>query len=290
MQVLMHINYFERGYTLEQAFERARHHGYDGIELRWKDPETGRADGAYLDKAAALRDRYGMKHVVFGVGVNLVPESDSEIQAEMDLAVKFINAAAGKLASNVFNMGAGSLVLEGAGYGEYDKHGSALADEALYERTARRLAEIADRTEASAAVLALETHNCYLHDLPEPTRKLLERTGRPRVTANFDMGNIILNSNGPSEKDSVEILKGRIGYCHMKNTVVFGKLSFRTLLEAGMIDNFLLVRSLLDAGFEGPWGIEYPARGDHNHACGKDIAYFRTLFNEVQEFRARHGA
>ena len=73
----------------------------------------------------------------------------------------------------------------------------------------------------------------------------------------------------------------------MKNCVLLSNnVVHRTRLDAGMIDNFRLVNCLLDAGFDGPWCLEFPACGDRNHACGCDLAYFRQLYDESCSYSA----
>src|SRR5690606_23431958 len=149
---------------------------------------------------------------------------------------------------------------------QFSRQGSALATPEQYEETRRMLAVAAGAAQERGITLCLEIHNGYIHDLARTTVELLDRVGAPNLMANFDYGNVALNRNGESLDDALAILRGRIGYVHLKNVKLVPRgdegAFFVTELRAGDINHHLLLRGLLDGGYAGLICLENTMKGD----------------------------
>ena len=102
----------------------------------------------------------------------------------------------------------------------FDRHGSAIATEEQYAKAATGLRRVGDEAAKRGILLALESHNCYLHDTIPSCRKLMELTNHPSVGINYDQGNILLNSKGGTIDDAFRELDGKIYYAHLKNMLL----------------------------------------------------------------------
>ena len=132
---------------------------------------------------------------------------------------------------------------------------------------------------------AFETHNCYLHDLPEPTRKLVDRIDRPSVGINFDYGNIILHPSRPSLEKSIQECGDTIKYLHLKNVYLLPGLKYQNYLSCpladGAINNREFLKLMKARNYTGPICIEAPRPGDRGHFAVEDRAYLKQLMAEI---------
>ena len=97
--------------------------------------------------------------------------------------------------------------------------------------------------------IALESHHCYIHDIPEAINNLLGRVNADNVGVNLDYGNIFLHKHGGSLDEAVEKLKDRIFYVHLKNVIKIADTFYCSTLADGMIDNFQFVSLLKEIGY-----------------------------------------
>ena len=145
--------------------------------------------GGYDDDAGA-RDRSGLKHVLFGgPGPDLMQADASARERDVEECIAFFRMAAERFELTVCNTMTGSLVSPDAHYYEFDKNGSSIATDEQWEWAVAGFQTLGDVAAELGFRFAFETHNGYLHDLPKPTCRLVERIDRPSVGINYDHGN-----------------------------------------------------------------------------------------------------
>lgn len=278
MKVLLHVNYFEGAGTLDELFRIADKFGYDGVELRWKYRFPDLNQQEYQNKVAALKSRYPDFEITFGGGIDFCRGEKSEVESGTAAYLEFLEWAKRELDSKVMNFFTGPLLAEGTDYAEFHVHGSGMAEEGDYERAAAGLRIIGAKAAELDMLIALETHNGYLHDLAKPCRKLMDMTGHDAIGINWDQGNILLNRNGESIDEVFAILDGKIYYAHLKNILVYRhQLYLVTHLEQGHIDTMHAVRKLKDNLKSGILTVEYSAPGDGIIAAKRDMEYMKYI-------------
>jgi sugar phosphate isomerase/epimerase len=284
--IILHINYVEYGYTILEECQRAVTWGYDGIEFRRKRSRVEETPEEYLDAIAAAAKQTGLKHVLFGgPGPNLMTSDAAMRRAEVEECAAFYRAAAKRFPLTVCNTMTGTLVAAGAQYAEYDKNGSAAATEEQWEWAVKGFQTLGDVAAELRFRFAFETHMCYLHDLPEPSRQLVDRIGRKSVGLNFDYGNIVYHAQKPPLDKAIETCGDAIYYLHLKNTFIVSGLKYQNAipcpLSDGVIDNRALLKQMKRRGYDGPICIEAPRPGDKEHFAVEDITYLKRLMAEV---------
>jgi len=278
-KIFMHINYFEHGYTIAETFDKAMRYHFDGVELR-VTPQ-GMSPEAYANAVRKETQRTGCRNVVFGVPCDAMQKDPAARRKSLDNAIAFLKATA-DVGCRLYNTYAGTLVAEGATYRDFHRNGSACATEDQWRWAVDAYQELGDAAESVGVRLAFETHNCYIHDLAKPTRELLRRIDRPSVGANLDMGNIVLNQNGESVADAIELLKDRIYYVHLKNMLIPSVGGYIACgMGDGVIDHRAYLRQLKSLNYDGPICLESPRQGDHDYFAACDIAYIKSLCEEI---------
>ncbi len=282
MKILLHVNYHEGAGRLRTLFRLASDNGYDGVELRWKYRFADMSQAQYQTETAALKAAHPEMEIVFGGCVNFCRGEEDEVRKDTEDYLEFMDWAARECGTKVMNFFTGGLVAEGNPYYNFHANGSAIANEDDYRKSSEGLRIIGDRARHLGMLIALETHNCYLHDLPDPCRKLLDMTAHDAVGVNYDQGNIIINSNGCPPETVVEKLGDKIYYAHLKNMlIVSGAASgfLCTRLDAGHINNLSLVDKIKGCLRSGMLALEYPNPGDGIYAAAQDMAYMRFIKN-----------
>ncbi len=282
MKTLLHVNYYEGAGRLDELFCIADRFGYDGVELRWKYVFPDYTQDAYQQKVLELKQKYPHFEIVFGGQVNFCRGEKSQVEKDTEAYLAFLEWASANCGSKVMNFFTGGLQAPGCQYMEFDKNGSGCATEEDYEKSAEGLRIVGKKAAELGMLIALETHNCYLHDLVEPCRKLLDMCGSPAVGINYDQGNIIINKNGCAVEKVFETLGDKIHYAHLKNMLIPRGLeesrSFMGCrLSDGMINNMAVMRGLKKHLKSGIFAVEYPVSGDGIYAAAKDIEYIRFI-------------
>ncbi|MFA7232380.1 MAG: TIM barrel protein, partial [Victivallaceae bacterium] len=141
---------------------------------------------------------------------------------------------------------------------------------------------VGDAAAANGILIALETHNCYLHDIATSCNKLMEQTGHDAVGLNYDHGNIFINRNGESIADVFKLMGGKIYYAHLKNLIKPVGMALPggfipTRLKDGHINNRDIVDRLRQTLRSGMLALEYPCSGDGIFAAEEDMEYMRSL-------------
>lgn len=280
MKTLLHVNYHEGANRLDELFSIAARYGYDGVELRWRYKFADYDQASYQTKVAQLKDQYPDMEIVFGGIVDFCRGEQAVVEKDLADYLEFLAWAKEKCNTKVMNFFTGGLQAPGMAYTDYDRNGSGYAIEEDYQRSAAGLRTVGDAAQKLDILIALETHNCYVHDLAKPTRKLLDMCGHPAVGANYDQGNIILNKNGESIQQVYEILGDKIHYAHLKNMfkVSGGAGGFMcTRLSDGHINTMTVMEGLKKYLKSDMFAVEYPNTGDGVYAAYKDMEYIKFL-------------
>lgn len=283
--ILLHPNYCEDGQPLETLFQLAQSLGADGVEVR-----RGRKDfpdtDAYLDELGRLRDRYKLEWlVVGGVGPNLTLPAESDRRREVESTIALHRKASERLGVKLFNVLTGWIQHPDAtvDYLRVEYHGSAAITPAGWQWQIDGLRELAAGAEQSGVRFALETHTCYAHDLPGPTAELLRQVGSVHAGALLDYANYMLYRQRPTIEETLNVLKGRIFYAHLKNLIILETgQRITTPLGDGQVNNRNLLAGLFRDGYEGPLCIEAPRRGDGEWFARQDIEYLRHVVNSLE--------
>jgi sugar phosphate isomerase/epimerase len=259
--------------------------GFNGIEFRRKRSGVQEEPEAYLDAIAKAAKEAGLRHVLFGgPGVELMTDDAARRNAEVESAVRFYRLAAERVKLTVCNIMAGSLRNpdKGIPYGEYSKHGSAVATDDHYRWAAEGFKVLGRMAEELGFRFAFEIHMGYLHDLPAPTKKLVDTIGSPAVGALLDHGNVVYFPGAPSLRDSISLLGKSLFYVHLKNSVGLREGGrFPVGMGDGEINHREYMRLLKENGFNGPVCIEAPRQGDREWYARQDIGYIKSVIEDV---------
>ena len=277
MKVLLHVNYYEGAGKFEDLFKLIKATGADGVELRGKryydmTPEK------YFAMVEDLKQRNPELELAFGYQLCFNNDADT-CKKDFEDFVKFIDWAKEKCGTRLLNMFTDNLIAEGVDYYDFSVNGSALADEEMYARHGEGLTRAGIELEKRGMLAALESHNCYIHDIATSCAKLLTYVKSPAIGINYDHGNIFLNKNGESIDQVFELLKGKIYYAHLKNLMRTRDFKnwMATHLEAGHIDTGKVMGKLKNELKSGILAIEYACSGDGLIAAKRDMDYIRFL-------------
>lgn len=279
LRTLLHVNYFEGLGRLPGLFKLAAENGCDGVELRGYN-RYEESEEKYFAIIEELKQKYPQFDIVFGYPVDYMKDDDKDrISAEEEKLCRRLEWAKDKCGTKLFNFFTGGLYGKNAPYFEFMRNGSAVAMDEHYERAAAGLHRLNPELERLDMRLALETHNCYLHDLPYACSKLLKMADADRVGVNYDHGNMFLNANGPQTiKEVFDTLGGKIYYAHLKNAFRMRDMSYvGCLLEAGSINTMKVVDLLRNELPDGIIAIEFPSSGDSIIAAKRDMEYMRFV-------------
>ena len=195
MKVLLHVNYYEGAGKLDTLFNLAKINGCDGVELRQKYRFPDMNQVQYQDKVERLKQKYPDMEIVFAGMVDFTGGTADDIKKDTAVLFDFMDWASCKCGTSTMNFMTGAMQSKGVDHTEFHIHGSSIAVEEHYENAAQGLRMVGDKAASLNMLMALETHNSYLHDLAKPCKKLMDMTAHKNIGINYDQGNIILNSN-----------------------------------------------------------------------------------------------
>jgi sugar phosphate isomerase/epimerase len=277
--VIMHINYFETGYTLATLFDKAKFYGYDGVELR--GTRQGLTTTEYIAEVKREWDRTGLPWVTMACPCNLNNPDAAARAAEVEQATDLLRQAAG-IGVKLFNTMAGSMVAKGVPYSDFHLNGSGCATWEQWAWAVEGFQQLGAVAEELGVKMAFETHNGYIHDLAKPTAEFLKRIGSPAIGANLDMGNIVLNQNGEPLVQALEVLGCKVYYNHLKNILKPSTGGYIVCgLADGCIDNRVWMQHLKDTGNDSPVCLEAPRQGDRDFFAKDDIEYFKRILEGI---------
>jgi sugar phosphate isomerase/epimerase len=279
--IIMHINYFEQGQSIEYTVRRAKELGYDGIEFRRSRQLPDETPESYLGEIKRCSELYGMKYTLFGApGINAMTRDWDAVTREIDGYKRFLDAAEKRGLLTLNNFMTGWLPKPGAVGYEYETYGSACAEPWHWENAAKACRIIADY--APQVKFAFETHMGYIHDLAPSARKLVDLIDRKNFGINLDYGNAVYFASGsyPTLEESIDICGEKLFYTHLKNSVTGIPRRLPTSLSQGDINHRAYLQKLQSVGFTGFIGIEAPRSGDREWYAAEDIAYLRSLISD----------
>lgn len=283
--IIMHVNYCEQGQTIEEMCRKAVQWGYDGIEFRSSRRGVAESMQEYLDAIAASVERSGLRHVLFGgPGPDLMnPDADVRAQ-EIERISTFYERAAGRFPLTVCNVMTGNLRNPDPSTPprEFELHGSGAATPDHWQWAVDGFKPLAALAQRLQLRLAFETHPNYLHDTVEATLKLVRGISAPMVGVNLDYGNLIHFKETPSLKRTVDETQEVLYLVHLKNSIGLGDAQrFPTGLGDGEINNREFLSLLKAQGYDGPLCIEAPRSGDREHFAQQDLAYIKSLLDDL---------
>lgn len=285
MNILLHVNYHEGPGKLQKLFETAVKYGYNGVELRGKYTQNDMDQAQYRAAVADFKQKHPEMQIVFGQMVPFCRGTADEISERTDFFCEMLQWASLNCGTTLFNAFTGPIVPEGVPWSQTDKVGSGGADESDYERSAEGLRILGKEAAKYSIRLALETHCGYLHDLAEPSMKLLTMAGCDNVGLNYDHGNIILHPAGGTISDYFRIAGEKTFYAHLKNVfkIAGPNSGGYTIcrLSDGYINTREVMHCLLALKDLDTIALEYPCPGDGIYAAKKDMEYIRELLSDL---------
>lgn len=293
---IMHCNFGEIGQkfatygrnTVEGICKMAAEIGYDGVEFRSSVP-ADKVDmdfDTYLNEIVENKKKYGLSELLFGIGIGEAPNPDKEVrQKSIDKAceaLKIINDKCGVTLFNCFGKMIRSSIATVPQPG-LEFHGSAAATEEDRKLTVDAFQKLAEVAKDVGARLAIETHHIYIHDLPVPTRRLIDDIGCANVGVNMDYGNSVFFPTFKGIEETIDIYGDKIFYIHLKNSVkVPGTPSnLSVALSEGLINHTVYFNKLKEVGYNGPIGIENTRQGDREWFAKQDFNYAKKLYNSI---------
>lgn len=283
--ILIHVNYFEQGQSLERACRLTREVGADGIEFRRKAGDFSATDLEYLDVVSAALDKHPFEWVSFGApAVELMGTDKSQHEREIEAAEKFYRKAASRFPLRVVNAFTGTLANpdETLPYVEYWHHGSAIATEEQWEAAIAGFQHLGALAGELGFRFAFETHGTYLHDTIEASNRLVDGIGSPHVGILWDHANFMLFQTSPTLAEAVASMGNRLFYVHLKNLLAPpAKLLAVTSLSGGILNIREQISLLRRSGYAGPLCIESPRAGDRELFLREDINYLREILREA---------
>jgi sugar phosphate isomerase/epimerase len=279
--------YLHRSYitTNEELFRKAWEYGFQGVETNSPGLRPSDDISQGMDELARLKEYWFVQGMVLHFPMDLITDNKWPSRKEVfDRMGRAFRAASEKLEVKVFNtMTAGALIPPGNAYTDYPKNGSAAANETHWERAVEMLKTACGMAAEYGITLVMETHGCLLHDLPEPTLKLLSLVAKPNLKINLDLPNMVLSRNNLLPAKELESLLPLTGHVHLKNLrMVLGGGYLLEGVGGGIIDYKPLFQALQAAGYNGGYSLEFPGRyGDMDKALKADAEFVKKLFLEV---------
>ncbi|HHV95540.1 MAG TPA: sugar phosphate isomerase/epimerase [Clostridiaceae bacterium] len=283
--IIMHVNYCEQGQTIDEICQKAVKWGFDGVEFRRKRVHVNESVEEYLDAIEKGVKKYGLKTVIFGgPGASFTNPDPEKREADLNEMINFYKLASKRFNLTVCNTMAGSVVNPDKSIPpyEYDKHGSFAATEEQWKWAAEGFKVLGELAEELNFKFAFEVHMNYIHDLPQTTKKLVDMINVPSVGINLDYGNVVYFKNKPTLKEAIEVVKDKLYYVHLKNSVGLRDGSrFPTGLCEGEINHREYLKLLKENNYTGPICIEAPRSGDREWYAKQDIAYIKSVIEDI---------
>jgi sugar phosphate isomerase/epimerase len=259
--------------------------GFDGVEFRNKRAGIDETAGEYLDSIYKAAKKHGLKKVLFGGGKPNVADSDRQtFDSEMDYCMDFYPRAYEMFEFEVCNLLLGTVMNPSSSipYKDYTRHGSYIARKEHWDNVEKALKMLAGIADEKGFRFAMETHPNYLHDTVGSTMKLAQASGSENIGVNLDYINAAAYPDEISIGEAIEKSGERLFYVHLKNVIKLENgMRIRTGLGDGECNNRHILKSLKEAGYEGPICIEAPREGDREWFARQDLAYMKMIMKEI---------
>ena len=287
--VIMHVNFAEfpragefDGKSIDDICRMAAELGYEGVEFRSRLPGClGNATSEdYYRQIAEGKKKYGLKEILLGVVVADCMNPDKEVRAEaVKTAIKKAQLISDLCGTTVCNTNAVPIRSTDTSIDPraFEFHGSAAATEEMWNLTVDTYQQIGKGLEPLGVKFAFETHMCYIHDLPEPSRRLVDLIDSSMIGINMDYGNTAYFPKKPTVTETIDIYGDKLFYAHLKNSVNKQGCA----LAEGEINHRVYLKKLRDVGFSGPIAIEAPRPGDRTWFAQQDLAYYKAVVASI---------
>lgn len=277
--VLLHRCYVSSD---EELFENAWRYGFQGIETNAPGQQGDLSQiSAEVAALAALKTKWLTPEIVLHFPMALINDGEWERREEVfEKMRESFRLTSRELGVKVVNtMTAGPIIPAGNAYTDYHLNGSAAATELHWQRAVAMLQTACDLAKDFGIVLTLETHGCLLHDLPEPTLKLLAMVDRNNLKINLDVSNIILVKKNVFADDELKPSIPHIGHVHLKNLrMVIGGGFLLEGISNGIVNYHFLLQELDKENYRGAYTLEFPSSyGDMQKNIIADLNYIRNL-------------
>jgi len=275
MKAFMHITYLEAPERMADAFALADEVGFGGIELRGFDRLGEMSDEKYVARVGQIAARRPNLIITFNFdGEFTDPDKSVRLQSQHRIAEQ-IERFKDAVGVEFINLTTGRIIDPKSQDTAPDARGSAIAEKWHWGAVAEHTGALSCVAAKLGMHIAVETNHGFLHDGPRTTLKLLDEIGCYNVGANFDFANMIMHGDTPPLGESLDILKDRIIYFHLKNTTRCGGGWMPTPLADGDIDHDEYLRIISTWDHVENLALEFPRAGDGAYACMQDMAYLR---------------
>lgn len=289
---IMHINYGETSYnsyggnTIDNICRMAADIGFDGIEFRGNPPKDleGMTFEEYVAQVAAAQKKYGLPNIQFSINIENIYSDDKELRAAgVQKALEKAQLVHDLCGTVLCNTAAATIRSTDPSVSNRDfaRHGSAVATQEHWDMTVEAYQQLAKGLEAMGMKFAFETHMNYIHDLPAPSKKLVDLIDSPSVGINMDYGNTVYFAGCPTVEETIDIYGDKLFYTHLKNSVPAAGDRTPTALSEGAINHRDYLQKLQSGGFDGPIGIEAPRPGDRFWFAKQDFAYYKAVVDSL---------
>ena len=265
-----HRNYKEQNWDIDRLTDEVKATGVEGID--YHAGLLGTREGTAQKIKAAL-DRTGMVLSGFSLSTNFNREDPEDLRAHIDDTLGWL-AVAEELKAPVSRVFGGGV----------DRSDPANIPPAL-QRITDVLGELAPKAEAMGLVLALENHG-GLPCTGEEQVQVIEAVGSPALTATIDFGNYM--QGGQEAHDGTAAAAKHTGYVHIKDNKKVPDDSRpcgwgiqACTLGQGDVDIRACTRSILDAGYDGYFALEYEGSEDESTGVPASIQYMRGVMAEL---------
>ena len=293
-KTIMHINYGEITYdsygkkSIEDICKQAADIGFDGIEFRGVPPKelSDLSFKEYATQIAAASKKFGLSEILFAIGIRDCTNEDKEVRAKAIAAAvekaEIVSDICGTTVCNTFASNIRSSISTAPGT-SYEFHGSAAATQKDWDLTVDTFQEFGKKVEKLGIKFGFETHMNYIHDLPEPAKKLVDLIDSPVIGINMDYGNTAYFPVRPTVEETIDIYGDKLFYTHLKNSspVPGSGLRMATGLGDGEINHRIYLAKLKEVGFTGPIGIEAPRGGDRVWFAQQDFNYYKSVMESL---------
>lgn len=269
---------------------KVREIGFEGLELGLEDL-AGRSSAEVDDLGRELRDAGLPCLGIRGGGGLHNPRVGAHNRARLERGVELAAGIGAGVLNTLINAPMRpELPGAGSGIGELvSQNSSRDATESDYRINAEGIAAAADRAAGLGVSISIELHQNTLCDNSWSMLHLLQLIDRPNVGANPDLGNVYWTYETAEEscEEAILALAPHANYWHMKNLVrvplagMQRAFYVRRSIPDGEINYRFAVAAMLDAGYDGCFGVEGMIAGDQLTDDARSLERIRTLIAEL---------
>jgi 3-dehydroshikimate dehydratase len=269
VKLVLH-SYTLRRYPLPHVFAVARRYGWAAIELVHFHFDPDRV-AEEVPAAVALGARYGVGVHCVGYTGDWISDDSAANGRSLELAERTIEACAAH-GIGMINGWSGSLERDPA---DWRRNGSAIAEDKHYERAAEGYRRLAAFAAQRGVTIGVEVYPGSVHDTVATNAKLLDLVDAPNVVTTADPANAYVISEADHDPEVLDLLRGRLGYFHLKNLYPRdGVADFNVDTADGVLDNYAWINKAYALGAPA-MAVEYCGDGDPHPPLARAQDYIR---------------